>query len=101
DPEMRDIDAARESVDAGVPVALRLVEAVAAGEDEIGAPQELLLALEHDRRRATEGGELVHAVIDDGARLDMVGEGAAHRRVVPKDRPGDAVAGDEPVNEAA
>src|SRR5579885_1051462 len=34
--EMRDIDAARKGMDIRVPAALRLIKAVAAGEDDIG-----------------------------------------------------------------
>ena len=52
----------------GLAVALGLVEARPAGDDEVGALQQRGLALAHLARRVLERGELVHAVVDDRAR---------------------------------
>jgi hypothetical protein len=43
--EMREVDAARKGVDAGMSSALRLVQAPASGEDEIGRREQLVLSL--------------------------------------------------------
>ena len=66
--EMRRVDRGRESNARRMPAALRLEQAAAAGEDQVGARQQAALQLQHRRRRAAEGGELVHAVIDDARR---------------------------------
>ena len=81
------VDRRREAVDVAVAVLLRLVEARAAGEDEVGAVDQLLLEVEQalparsgtskarpcSRRRRTLG-------------LEMPREGQHHRRVVPGDQ---------------
>src|SRR5688572_29496427 len=51
--EMVAVDARREGMDVRVPVLLRLVEAVATGEDDVGAGQKLALETEKLRRRET------------------------------------------------
>ena len=66
-------------------VALGLVQAVAAGEDDVGARA---AARPRARRSArigeAEGGQLVHAVVDDRRGVEMLGEGEHHRRVEPQ-----------------
>jgi hypothetical protein len=81
--EMTAVDARREGVNVRMPVLLRLVEAVAAGEDDVGRFEQLALELEQQRRGELEIGELVHAVVDGGHRLDLPREVQHHRRVVP------------------
>jgi hypothetical protein len=65
--EMGAVDAGGEGVDVVVAVLLRLVEAVAAGEDDVGIVEQLLLERSNSRRREAEIGELVHAVVDGAA----------------------------------
>ena len=52
--EMRAVDRRREAMDVVVAVLLRLVEARSAGEDDVGAVDQLLLELEQLRRRELE-----------------------------------------------
>jgi hypothetical protein len=66
--EVRAVNARREGVDARVPVALGLVETLAAREDEVGAHEQLLLKTSEQRRRALEGRQLVHAIVDGRER---------------------------------
>ncbi len=73
--EMRDVDAAREGMDLRMPLALGLVEAVAAGEDDVGALQKPALAARAAPAARREGRQLVHAVIDDALGRQMSGEG--------------------------
>ena len=61
---MRGIDAARERMHVRVLLALRLVETVAAGKDEVGVRDEFPLAKRQSRIRPAKRGKLVHAVID-------------------------------------
>ena len=82
--EVRHVDARRERVDVVVAGALVLVQAVAAGEHDVRALEERPLAPDERRWRAVEQRQLVHAVVDDGARLHVVREGDRHRRVVPE-----------------
>jgi hypothetical protein len=83
--EMRTVDARRERVDVRMAVLLRLVEAVAAGEDHVGAVDQLLLERQQLGRREAEVGELVHAIIDGADGIDVPGEWQHHRGVVPTD----------------
>ena len=83
--EMAAVDAGREGVDVGVTVLLRLIEAVAAGEDDVGGVDQLLLEGKELRRGEAEIGELVHAVVDGAGRLHVPREGQHHRRVIPTD----------------
>ena len=69
-----------------VQVALGFVQARAAGEHEL-APRLISarLALAQLARRALERRQLVHAVVDDGARLQLLQQRQRHRRVEPGD----------------
>jgi hypothetical protein len=71
----------------GVPVALRLEQAAPAGEDQVGALQQPALHVQHGRGRATECGQLVHAVINGDVGRQMAGEGQGHGRVEPGHQP--------------
>ena len=97
--EVRDVHAARERVDLRMQVPLRLVEALAAGQHEIRALHQLRLALPQGGRRAGEGRELVHAVVDHGERLEMPCERQCHRCVVPEHVRTDVLLGEEHVDE--
>ena len=77
------IDGAGQAEDVRIGIALGFVEARPAGDDEIGALQQRGLALAHLARRALERGELVHAVVDDRARIQSLQERQRHRRVEP------------------
>ena len=68
-----------------VAVLLGLVEARAAGEDEVGLGDQFLLQVEQHGRRETEFRQLVHAVIDDDVGVDAARERQHHRRVIPGD----------------
>ena len=80
--------------------ALALVQAASAGEDEIGALEQMALQQHEARRGEAEGGELVHAVIDAYRRRDMPGEAERHRGVEPGNRDGAAFF-QEPVEQIA
>ena len=64
--------------------ALRLVEGLPAGEDEVGAAHQAPLLDQQLRRRAPEGRELVHAVIHRQARRQMARHGLRQGGVVPE-----------------
>ena len=85
---MGDIDAGREGAHVRVTLPLGLVQAVAAGEDQIGRGEQLGFQRQQFGRREAEGGQFVHAVIDGACRADMARKAEHHRRVVPADRHG-------------
>jgi hypothetical protein len=55
-----------------MPVALRLIQAEATGKDQVRPLEERVFELGQLRRRVFKRGELVHAVIDDHCRPDIV-----------------------------
>ncbi len=87
--EMSAVHAGGEGVDVGVPAALGLVQAVAAGEDDVGEANQLFFQGTDALRRELEVGKLVHAVVDHCR--GVFGHGTRklqhHGRVVPGDRP--------------
>ena len=83
--EMIELDARREWVHAVVAAALGFVETHAAGEDEIGLREQLLLQREQFLRSAPEGRQLIHVVVDAQVAFEMARERQRHRRVVPED----------------
>jgi hypothetical protein len=95
------VDAAREGVNVRVPLSLGLVEAVAAGEDDVGAREELFLATAQRGRRAQEPRQLVHAVVDHERRLEVAADLLRHRRVEPEQRRAHALARQKPAHELA
>jgi hypothetical protein len=95
------VNARREGVDARVLLALRLVETLPAGEDEVGAREQLALALAERRRRALEAGEFVHAVVDGRERFEVARPSDRHRRVVPEYVLVDSLVGEESVEQLA
>ena len=90
--EMADIDAGREGVDIGMAAPFRLIEAVAAGEDDIRQLQQALFEGNKLRRRIPEVCQLVHAVIHGAVRRDMFGERKHHGRIIPAHQGGIAPA---------
>ena len=99
--EMVEVDRGREAVHVAVPVPLRLVEAHAAGEDDVGAPEQLGLVVDHLLRGAAEKRELVHVVVDAQIAFEMARERHRHRRVIPKDARRFRLAGEKAVDQAA
>ncbi len=99
--EVAGVDAAGEGVDVVVLVAFRLVEAVPAGEDQVGACEQLRLQGAQARRGAAEGGQFVHAVVDHQAGGQMRRERQHHRGIVPEQRVADAARGDQGVEVVA
>src|SRR5690606_33645756 len=85
--EVRDIDAGGEWMNVRMLVALRLIYAVAAGEDDVRPRQQQLLVMTQLRRCEPKIRKFVHAVIYDRRRLDMGRDRIDHRRVEPEDRP--------------
>ncbi len=81
--EVSAVDARRKGMDVGVPVALGLVEAVAASEDNVGRGEQLAFEFDELRRRETEVRQLVHAVVHGATGAEMPGELEHHRGVVP------------------
>src|SRR5262249_38277432 len=69
--EIRGADAARKRMNMRVLVALRLIEAVAAGEDEIRSPVEFAFEPLQLRRCSGEVRELIHAIVDRQASLNV------------------------------
>ncbi len=88
------VDRARHAQHVRIRVALGLVQAWAAGDDEVGALQQRGLALAHLARRALECRELVHAVVDDRARRELAEHRQRHRRVEPDEIVVDQVVGE-------
>jgi hypothetical protein len=88
DREVRRVNRRGEWVRVIVPPTLRLVQAAAAGKHDIGRFQQRRLALHQQRIGEGEGGELVHAVIDDRDRLQVPRPAEHHRRIEPGDRRG-------------
>ena len=66
DREVRRVDTARQAEHVRMQMPLGLVEAGPAGQHQIGPLHELRLALAQLRWRPGKGGQLVHAVVDDG-----------------------------------
>ena len=62
--------------------------------DEVGALQQRGLALAHLPRRVLERRQLVHAVVDHGARRQLAEQRQRHRRVEPDQVVVDAVLGE-------
>ena len=83
-PEVRDVDAAGTAMDTRMPAPLRVVQASPAGEDDIGAPEQLPLPREDVRRRELEGRELVHAVEDNRHGLEISSKRKCHGREIPQ-----------------
>ena len=67
--EMLFIDAARKQMNIGMPKALCFIERAPASEDEIGQGEQSALASSQLRRRALEGTQLVHAIVNAKIRL--------------------------------
>ena len=72
-------------MDAAMAVALGLVEAHAAGEDEVGAGEQRGLEIEQLARGPAEQRQLVHVVVDAQIAVQMARERHGHRGVVPED----------------
>ena len=66
-----------------MPLALGFVQAVAAGEDEVGLRDQPLLERKQFGRRTLEVGEFVHAIIDDAVGRDMLRKRQHHRGIIP------------------
>jgi hypothetical protein len=75
--EVRRVDAAREEVDVSVALALRLPQALAAGEDEVGTLQQLRFQVGELGRRAGERRQRVHAVVTTAAASSSRVNGSA------------------------
>ena len=73
--EVAGIHAAGEEVHVGPGGAPGLVQLAAAGEDEVGQPDEASLQLLEPRGRGTEPREIVHAVVDDRAGRHLLAPG--------------------------
>jgi hypothetical protein len=72
--EVRGVDAARKTMHVGMPAALGFIQARPAGEDQVGRLEQYVLALHQLARRVAEGGEFVHAVVDDAAWREACGQ---------------------------
>jgi hypothetical protein len=86
---------------AGVAIAFRFIQRVAAGEDQIGAIQQFLLAHREIRGRAGKRRQLVHTVVHDGLGTHTADERQRTRRVEPQQRRIDRARGDELVHQTA
>jgi len=95
------IDAAGEEVGAGMAGPLGGVKAGAAGEDQVGPAQQIILQCGEFGVGVGEQAEFVHAVVDGGGGGEVGGEGEGAGGVVPEDGAGDAVFGEGLVEEGA
>jgi len=77
------IDAARKAVHVAVALALGAVQAGAAGQHQVSHLVERVFTLDQLARRMQERRQLVHAVVDDGARRQPAGQWQRHGRVEP------------------
>ena len=66
-------------------LALGLIEAHAAGKNDVGLVEEQPLALAQLGGRAQEAAELVHAVVDRRLRAQLIGKAERHWGVIPAD----------------
>ncbi len=99
--EVRDVDAARDRMDVGMQVSFGLVQAVPAGQHQIGVPHQRAFRRHQPVRGAQESRQFVHAVVDNRGRRQVVGEGPRHRGVVPEHVLLEAVRGDQAVDQGA
>ncbi len=74
---------------------------MAAGEDHVGAREEIPLALLELGRRSAERRELVHAVVHHRRAGEVPREAEGHRRIKPEDRIANAAASNHRVEESA
>ncbi len=81
--EVGDVDRARECVDVAVLGALGLVQTHTAGEDHVGALEQLPLTLAQFGRRAQKAAQLIHAVVHRDLGCQFAGEPEGHRSVIP------------------
>jgi len=81
--EMLVVHAAGKAVDAAVAVLLGPVEAGPTGEHQVGILEQRVLALHQLSRRVLEQRQLVHAVVDDAARIQAGSQRDGHGRVEP------------------
>lgn len=88
--EVLTVDAVRKGVAVGMTIALRLTQALAAREDDVGPAEQLRFAREQRGGRVGERRELVHTVEHDGCRAQMAREDERHRCVVPQNGLADA-----------
>src|SRR5262245_30196178 len=95
------INAVLEKMDVVMKTALRLVEAVSAGEDQVGELKQFGFAPFRARRRGFEGRRLTHAIVDHKKRIETPGEGHRRRRVVPEDVIADLVFQEEFIDKDA
>src|SRR4051812_37356440 len=83
--KMFGVDAAGETVDGGMTVALGFEKALAAGEDQVGRNEQLSFCVTQTGRRSAEGGKFVHAVVDSHGRRELPRKVQRQRRVIPED----------------
>jgi hypothetical protein len=83
--EVRGVHARREEMHVLVSIKTRLIGAPPTGEDHVRRFHQALLALGERGRGVREAAQLVHAVVDDGRRLECGGDVDPHRGVQPCD----------------
>src|SRR5690606_17193000 len=81
--EMPRVDARWEWMHRWMTLPFGLVEAVSAGEDEIGEIEQFALERYEIGRRKPKIREFVHAVVDCACSLQMARVGEHHRRIIP------------------
>ncbi len=93
--EMRGIHGARQAMDVGMEMLARFVEGGATGQDDVCRFQQHTLALQQLRRCELERGQLVHAVVDERAGIEVLDERQRHGRVEPRQRLSEQARGQE------
>jgi hypothetical protein len=86
--EMGRVHAAGKGEDLRVAAPLGLVQAVAAGEHEVGTLEQAVLVLAKPGRRVMEVRQLVHAVVNANVRRYVIAERERHGGVIPSHRLG-------------
>jgi hypothetical protein len=80
--EVVDIDTAPKAVTISVTFALGFVDFRAAGKHDIRNGEQFVLPADELRRRASELGKLIHAIIDDRTLLHLPGERCDGHRII-------------------
>ena len=84
--EMRYVNGRGKGMDIAVAVALRFVQTLAACKDQVSTFEQSRIAVQQSRVREPEGGQFIHAVVDDRGGIDMLGEREHYLCIEPREQ---------------
>jgi hypothetical protein len=82
-------------MDVSVCGAFGLIQRLAPREHHVGAPEQGRFGRFQRGWRVSEGAQFIHAIENDGLSGNVVREGDGHGRVVPEDKRGNVLLGDQ------